>query len=120
MPWIDKEICTGCGVCIDECPVDTIVMVDSKAEIKMDGCIRCAICHGICSLDAVKHDSEKVDVWIEENVREAIRNWKLCEKLLGSPQSGKDSLERTINSYKRDEFILQKTIEKLEEIFKTL
>jgi len=120
VPWIDKELCTGCGICIDECPVDTIVMTDSVTEIEMDGCIRCAICHGICPTDAIKHDSEKVDEWIEGKVSKAIRDWKLCEELLGNPRDGKDSFERTIKSYKRNEYILQKAIEKLEDIYKTL
>ena len=120
MPWIDKELCTGCGICIDECPVDTIVLVGDEAEIEMDGCIRCAICHDVCPLDAIKHDSEKVDEWIEEKVRGAVRNRELCEKLSGNPRDGKDSLERTIKSYKRDVFILQNAIEKLEDLFKTL
>jgi len=21
MPWVNKEMCTGCGICIDECTV---------------------------------------------------------------------------------------------------
>ena len=120
MPWIDKEKCTGCEICVDECPVDTILMFDSKADIEMDGCIRCAMCHDICPQDAVRHDAEKVDKWIEEKVQVAKRNYDLCEKFLGSPENAKECLERTIKSYKRDEYILQKTIEKLENFYKTL
>ena len=120
MPWIDKEICTGCEICIGKCPVYTIRMVDSKADIEMNGCIRCGVCHDICDLDAVKHDSEKVDEWIEEKVQVAKRNRDLCEKLLGSPQDGKECLERTIKSYKREIHIAQKTVEKLENFYKTL
>ena len=26
MPWVDKNECTGCGICVEECPVDTISM----------------------------------------------------------------------------------------------
>ncbi|MCK4423785.1 MAG: 4Fe-4S binding protein [Candidatus Omnitrophica bacterium] len=28
MPWVDKSKCTGCGRCVEECPVDTIAMED--------------------------------------------------------------------------------------------
>jgi len=35
MPWIDDSRCTSCGVCVEECPVGTIVMEDSSAEIRM-------------------------------------------------------------------------------------
>jgi len=120
MPWIDKEICTGCEICLDKCPVDAIVMVESKAYIDMDGCIRCAVCHDICPLDAVKHDSERVDEWVEEKIQLALKNRDLCEELLGSAQDAKKCLDRTIKSYKRDELVLQKAIEKLEDIYDTL
>jgi len=30
MPWIDKNKCTGCGICIRECPVDAISMKEGK------------------------------------------------------------------------------------------
>ena len=45
MPWIDEKSCTGCGICVDECPVDTISMEDEKAKIDMENCIRCGVCH---------------------------------------------------------------------------
>jgi|GEM_PF-6639652 len=32
MPWIDQQSCTGCGICVDECPVDTISMKNEEAE----------------------------------------------------------------------------------------
>ena len=35
MPWIDEISCNGCGICVDECPVDTIYMEGEKAEINM-------------------------------------------------------------------------------------
>jgi len=120
MPWIDKEICTGCEICIGECPVFTIHMIDSKAEIEMNGCIRCGICHDICDFDAVKHDSEKVDELIEEKVWLAKRNRDLGKKISGSAKYGKECLERTIKSYKREQKILQKSIGKLEELYKAL
>lgn len=36
MPWIDENGCIGCGICVDECPVDTIYMEDDKAIVDMD------------------------------------------------------------------------------------
>lgn len=120
MPWIDKEICTGCQICLPKCPVFTIRVTDNKAEIDMEGCIRCGVCHEVCVLEAVKHDSEKEDEWVEEKIRLAIRNRDLCEKLLGGSQYGKESLERTIKSYKREKRILQRAVESLEELYNKL
>ena len=56
MPWIDRNECVGCGVCVEECSVDAISLVDEIAEINMDECIRCGRCHGVCPQEAVKHD----------------------------------------------------------------
>ena len=57
MPWINTDKCTGCSICVDECPVDAIMMVDEKAMINMDECIRCGTCHEVCPNEAVRHDS---------------------------------------------------------------
>ncbi len=59
MPWVDKEICTGCGICVRECPVNAITIKNKKAEINMKKCIRCKKCHEVCPQKAIKHDSEK-------------------------------------------------------------
>jgi len=34
-------MCIGCGICVEECPVDAIVMEDEMAEIYMNDCIHC-------------------------------------------------------------------------------
>lgn len=59
MPWIDKERCIGCGICVDECPADAISIENGKAIIDMEKCIRCGKCHDACPHNAVRHDSEK-------------------------------------------------------------
>ena len=59
MPWVDENMCVGCGICVNECPVDAINMENGKAVIDMKKCIRCKKCHEICPQKAVKHDSEK-------------------------------------------------------------
>ncbi|MBW2114004.1 MAG: 4Fe-4S binding protein [Deltaproteobacteria bacterium] len=36
MPWVNKEMCTGCGICIDECTVGAISMDEDIAFIDED------------------------------------------------------------------------------------
>ena len=60
MPWIDEESCTGCGICVDECPVDAISMKINEVTIDMAECIRCGVCHDVCPEESVRHDSEKI------------------------------------------------------------
>jgi len=69
MPWIKKELCTGCRMCVDECSVGAISMEDSSAVIDEDECIRCGVCHDICPNDAVRHDGERIPEEVQANMQ---------------------------------------------------
>lgn len=115
MPWIDEEKCTGCGICVGECPVDTIIVDGEKYFIEMGGCIRCAVCHEVCPTDAVRHDSELEQPRINSNIDIARRNMKACKEYL-SESDEKSCLERTIKHFKREEMIARETVLALEKI----
>lgn len=52
---INHDDCTGCGSCINICPMEAISMNDSgNAEVNLDRCIGCGLCLMNCSFDAVK------------------------------------------------------------------
>jgi nitroreductase/NAD-dependent dihydropyrimidine dehydrogenase PreA subunit len=54
MVSIDKELCTGCGLCIDICPYKAIQLVGGKAEYMLKGdCFSCGHCQAVCPVDAV-------------------------------------------------------------------
>ncbi|MCK4647472.1 4Fe-4S binding protein [Candidatus Pacearchaeota archaeon] len=69
MPWVDKDECVGCGICVGECPVNAISMKNGKAVINMKKCIRCKKCHEVCPKKAIRHDSERnqKEVYKNEN-----------------------------------------------------
>ncbi len=52
-PVVDVNLCTGCGICIEKCPFDSIVMKDGKAFIQNDTCRRCMICVKVCPENAI-------------------------------------------------------------------
>ncbi len=50
---IDREKCTGCGVCVQVCPYRAIVLTDEGAEYILDNCFLCGQCQAVCPMDAV-------------------------------------------------------------------
>ncbi|MBS3735415.1 MAG: 4Fe-4S binding protein [Phycisphaerae bacterium] len=69
MPWVSQELCTGCGLCVSQCPVDAIALTDGAAVIEEAECIRCGICHDACPRQAVRHDSERIPQEVADNLR---------------------------------------------------
>lgn len=120
MPWIDGEDCDCCGICVDECPVDTIALKDEEAEINMDGCIRCGVCHDICPQDAVRHDSEKTAERIDSNVEKTKRYMELCAKYLGDEEEKTKCLNRMIKYFNNQKVIAEKTLDTLDKLKKAV
>ena len=51
---IHSDTCTGCGICVDRCPVDAIALnAEGKAERVEEYCIGCGICARFCPVDAI-------------------------------------------------------------------
>lgn len=113
MPWVDKDKCVSCEICVEECPVDTIFIKDEKAEIDISGCIRCGICHNVCPEDAVRHDSEKIPEKVKTNVIETKKFMDACEKYLKNKNERQKCLNRMIKHFKNEKIIAEKILEEL-------
>jgi NAD-dependent dihydropyrimidine dehydrogenase PreA subunit len=51
---IDEDVCTGCGICIEKCPVDAIRLNNNdKAEVNEQYCIGCGVCAHFCPEHAI-------------------------------------------------------------------
>ena len=116
MPWVDKNGCTGCGTCVEECPVSAIAMEDETARINMNECIRCGKCHEVCPEHAVKHDSERIPHEVEANV-EKVKGY--MEHFIDKPEK-QACLKRSMNFFKKERIVAERTLEKLEMIQKEL
>ena len=63
---VEKEICTGCGTCMERCQMCAVTMdADELADINLDRCIGCGLCVDACpekaiSLQLKSEDQQKV------------------------------------------------------------
>ena len=51
---IDHNLCTGCGICINSCPMDVIRMDEGKMKAIIKYPEDCMLCE-FCSLDCPEH-----------------------------------------------------------------
>ncbi len=53
---IKKELCTGCGCCVEDCPMDVLRMDEAgTADIVFpDDCMDCDTCMSSCPVGAVE------------------------------------------------------------------
>ncbi len=49
---VDENKCSGCGTCVEKCPIEAIELVDSLSVTNMDKCIGCGICAHHCPENA--------------------------------------------------------------------
>ncbi|MBW1806087.1 MAG: ferredoxin family protein [Deltaproteobacteria bacterium] len=59
---IDHELCNGCGICVNSCPMDVIRMdeEEGKAVIRyQEDCMLCEFCVLDCPEDAITVTPEK-------------------------------------------------------------
>jgi len=52
-PQADPELCTGCGSCIEQCPVSALSMDGDSPQVDADTCITCFCCQEICPEKAI-------------------------------------------------------------------
>ena len=52
-PQVDPDLCTGCGTCVDQCPVSALSMGESVPEADPGICITCFCCQEMCPEKAI-------------------------------------------------------------------
>ncbi len=47
-PQADPDLCTGCGTCVEQCPVSALSVNHQLPQVNRDLCITCFCCQEIC------------------------------------------------------------------------
>ena len=51
---VDSEKCTGCGECVDICPVEVFELQDEKSvPVNAEECVGCESCVEVCEHEAI-------------------------------------------------------------------
>ncbi len=112
MPWVNREMCTGCEICVDECCVSAISMDEDAAFINDGKCIRCGVCHDVCPNDAVRHDGERIPEEVESNlvwVKQLLEN----DYYSDDKQKQKEFIKRMERYFTKNKKVAEKTLERL-------
>ena len=52
-PEFVKELCTGCGACVQVCEEEAITLTESGIEVESSQCLCCGACERICPSQAI-------------------------------------------------------------------
>ena len=54
-PAVDEKTCDGCGLCVEECPVNCLGIVGGVSTlVNAEACHGCGVCERRCPIEAVK------------------------------------------------------------------
>ncbi|MGL4740014.1 MAG: nitroreductase family protein [Sarcina sp.] len=62
---VNKDLCIGCSLCKNDCPVNNISIIDNKSIIKTQECLKCGHCVAICPKKAITmtgFDEEPIEI----------------------------------------------------------
>jgi Fe-S-cluster-containing hydrogenase component 2 len=116
MPWVSEEMCVGCTVCVEECPVGAISMADEVARIDEVECIRCGRCHDVCPEDAVRHDSEHIPQDVEANLdwtRRLLQHFDTADEK-------RALVKRMTRYFTKEKTVAEQTLERLSALVDAL
>lgn len=69
-PFVDKNLCIGCGACAKNCAHSAISFSQKKASIDHNKCVGCGRCIGACPEDAVQAATDESNDILNKKIAE--------------------------------------------------
>ena len=82
--WIKKNLCSGCGSCLNACLWEAIILEKTLAKIVTDKCTLCGACIEVCPTRAIEIFPEEI---VSGNFRNYQDVWVFAEQKNGIVQS---------------------------------
>jgi MinD superfamily P-loop ATPase len=72
---INKDLCIGCGTCVDRCQMNAITMIEknNRSSVRIERCIGCGLCVPTCEGGAIQL-KRRAQEEIPEEDRESYMN----------------------------------------------
>jgi electron transport complex protein RnfB len=64
---VDRELCTGCGTCVERCQLQAITIVEGVATVNLERCIGCGNCVANCEFNASQLRKKEVELLPPKN-----------------------------------------------------
>ncbi|MEG2094607.1 MAG: DUF362 domain-containing protein [Lachnospiraceae bacterium] len=69
-PYVNQEVCVGCGACTKVCAHTGVTVTDKKAFINHEKCVGCGRCIGVCPKDAIEAGSSSSNDMLNYKIAE--------------------------------------------------
>ena len=83
---LDRELCVGCGLCLDHCRFQALSLVEGRAQVNEYFCEGCGVCAHICPQGAI---SMVEDIAGQQQLYQGERTFATARLKMGRGNSGK-------------------------------
>ena len=84
---IDRELCIGCGACVDACAFGALEMDDQEIAVVNDNCTACGACIDECPVEALHLPAAEQPITGTPNLDEYQGVWFWVEQFKGQASS---------------------------------